>query len=275
MTRKAVLILALLLLGNLIIGIMSMSGRTSADTTSADGALSLERPWFIDEVAAKDLSKISAINDISEEAGMSAYVKSASAINLPNAKKAFTRGIEMETADYVIGVVPIPGYDNSWDAHVLVHKTGWILAYYPRAWPSAKALNEKHQTIGGSTKLSLAVDAVGSKISQSFGTKSYYNFAYPSATKMLVIFFKNNQDPRLKFPSSYTYYEKSVMFTTSSSSAEWWGSRWKVRDGAELCIVGRNNFSYCDVSSKLTENDYIQTDTYGDGDWGMLVILYS
>jgi hypothetical protein len=251
-------------------GIWAMTNQKSANTPSSDDAISLARPWFIDEVAAQDLSGAAAINDISEEAGMSAYVKSASAINLTNAKKAFTRGVEMETADYIIGLVPVTGYDASWDAHVLVHKTGWILAYYPRAWPSAKALNEKHQTIGGSTKLSLAIDAVGSKISQSFGTKSYYNFAYPSATKMLVILFKNDQDPRLKFPSTYTYYEKSVMIYGSSSYPDW-----RIRNGTDLCNANSGAFNYCDVSSQLTDGDYIQTDTGNQWNWGMLIILYS
>lgn len=267
MPRKVTLLLALLLIANLMVGIMSLNRGASTVSNADDGddALSLERPWFIDEAFASDERTSRAIADISTEAGMSAYVKSASAINLTNAKRAFTRGVEEQTADYIIGLVPITGYDASWDAHVLVHRTGWILAYYPNTWVTARALNEKHQIVGGSTKLSLAIDAVGSKIAQSFATKSYYNFAQPSATKMLVIHFKNGQDPRLKLPSSYTYYEKSLMFYA-------YYCRFYI-ESTEIAYQ-RSNFGYYDISSSLTENDYVQT--YSDNDsWGMIVILYS
>jgi hypothetical protein len=266
MSRKVTLLLALLLIANLVVGIISFNRNTSTATDEADGAVGLERPWFIDEAFASDERTARAIADISAEAGMSAYVKSASAINLTNARKAFTRGVEEQTADYIIGLVPITGYDASWDAHVLVHRTGWILAYYPNTWITAKALNEKHQTIGGSTKLSLAIDAVGSKIAQSFPTKSYYNFAHPSATKMLVIHFKNGQDPRLKLPGSFTYYEKSLMI---------YGGTYGDFYIESTHIADRYwDFGYYDISSALTENTYVQTYSSSDS-WGMIVILYS
>jgi hypothetical protein len=189
-------------------------------------------------------------------------VKSATTINLTNARKAFTKGVEAQTADYIIGLVPITGYDASWDVHVLVHRTGWILAYYPKEWVTAKALNEKHQIVGGSTKLSLAIDAVGAKIAQSFSAKSYYNFAHPSATKMLVIYFKDGQDPRIKLPSSFTYFEKSLMAFGQFS--------------CNFGIIGQGcliNNGCLDISDKISEGAYVQT--YSDYGWGMIVILYS
>ncbi len=212
MSRYAVWVVVLLLGANLVVGMVRPS--TTAPRDEADGAAALSKPWLLERAMASDERGARALEDISNEAGMSAYVKSATAINLTNARKAFTKGVEAQTADYIIGLVPITGYDASWDVHVLVHRTGWILAYYPKEWVTASALNEKHQIVGGSTKLSLAIDAVGAKIGQSFSAKySYYNFAQPSATKMLVIYYKDPQSPRVKLPNSNTYYEKSLLLT--------------------------------------------------------------
>jgi hypothetical protein len=269
MRKYAIWIVIALLLANMVVGIGVLQYPSAQDTP--DGSLALVRPWFVDTVSANDERTARAIEDISAEAGMSAYVKSASAINLTNAKKAFTKGVEMETADYIIGLVPITGYEAKWDVHVFVHRTGWILAYYPNTWVTAAALNEKHQIVGGSTKLSLAIDSVGSKIGQNFSTKSYYNFAQPSATKMLVIYFKN-QNPRLMLPSSYTYAEKSLIFYETS-----WCNGFKIGD--KLIANPYGGFAYVDISSDLTEGGYVQTtSSFGGscgGSWGMIVILYS
>jgi hypothetical protein len=263
MSRYAVWVVVLLLGANLVVGMVRPN--TTAPYDAADGAAALSKPWLLERAMASDERSARALEDISNEAGMSAYVKSATTINLTNARKAFTKGVEAQTADYIIGLVPITGYDASWDVHVLVHRTGWILAFYPKEWVTAKALNEKHQIVGGSTKLSLAIDAVGAKIGQSFSAKySYYNFAHPSATKMLVIYFKDGQDPRIKLPNSYAYYEKSLMIL-SGYSCKFYVSG--------SCVLGYLDGVYLDISSLLTEGSYVQTRT--DGGWGMIVILYS
>ena len=63
------------------------------------------------------------------EAGISAWFKSPDAINLNQVRSQF-RTIELETTDYIIGSVPVAGYLETADAHVYVHRDGWILAYY-------------------------------------------------------------------------------------------------------------------------------------------------
>lgn len=263
MSRTIVWLGIALLALNLFVGLVLPS--TIAPNDAANGAAALSKPWLLERAMASDERSARALEDISNEAGMSAYVKSATTINLTNARKAFTKGVEAQTADYIIGLVPITGYDASWDVHVLVHRTGWILAYYPNTWVTAKALNEKHQIVGGSTKLSLAIDAVGAKISQSFSSKSYYNFAQPSATKMLVIYFKDGQDPRIKLPNSFTYYEKSLMVLSGYSC--------KFNISGSCVLSYYSGEAYLDISSLLTEGSYVQTWT--DGGWGMIVILYS
>jgi hypothetical protein len=264
MSRYAVWIVGMLLGANLLVGMVRPS--TTALRDEADGAAGLSKPWLLERAMASDDRGARALEDISNEAGMSAYVKSTTAINLTNAKKAFTKGVEAPTTDYIIGLVPIKDYDASWDVHVLVHRTGWILAYYPKEWVTAKALNEKHQNVGGSTKLSLAIEAVGAKIGQSFSAKySYYNFAQPSATKMLVIYFKDGQDPRIKLPSSFTYYEKSVMVLAN------YNCKFYISGSCVHALYSGN--TYFDISSLLTEGSYVQT--WSDGGWGMIVILYS
>lgn len=283
MSQKIILLLAFLLLGNMIVGIWSTTNRESARTTDSDDAISLTRPWFIDEVSAKDKVGIAAIEDISNEAGISAYVKSTAAISLAKARAAFTRGVESETTDYIIGLVPIPGYSASydsqldatitWDAHVLVHKNGWILAYYPKNYYSARAINEKQQVVGGATKLSLAIDAVIAKTGGKFGAKSYYHFQFPDAQKMLVMYFKNGQDPRVKLPSSFTYYEKSLIIYTPGCCS----STFKI-ENTTVVYAYDGRFHYRDIGDLLTAGDYVQMYHEGNGaswGWGMIVILYS
>jgi hypothetical protein len=271
MSNKLLLVIIGLLVANLVVGVVKSPSDTLQSDTNADGALGLVRPWFIDEALASDDRSARAIADISSEAGMSAYVKSARSINLTNAKRAFTRGVEDQTADYIIGLVPIPGYASEWDAHVLVHRTGWILAYYPNTWVASRTINEKQQTVA-STKLSLAIDQVSRNIVQNFPTKSDYNFAHPSATKMLVIHFKNGQDPRLKLPGSFTYYEKSILFY-SYNYDDFHIEETKIIDGRW------DKFYYLNIDSQLSEGSYIQM--YSDSNsssrssWGTIVILYS
>ena len=66
---------------------------------------------------------------LEQEAGISAYYQSPYAITLSQVRPLF-RVIEAETADYIIGSVPVAGYTENADAHVYVHKDGWILAYF-------------------------------------------------------------------------------------------------------------------------------------------------
>ncbi len=97
--------------------------------------ISLIRPAFAQEAEASFLEK---------EAGISAYTNLNQKIDLVKVKTAF-RTVEKETSTYIVGSVPVPGYDeDSWkewpDVHCFVHKDGWIVAYYLADVPTSKIM---------------------------------------------------------------------------------------------------------------------------------------
>ena len=77
---------------------------------------------------------------LDQEAGMSAHVNTGLTINLNNARNAF-RTVERENSDWLIGSVPVPGHPEAEDAHVFVHRSGWIVAYYERGSPVARVVH--------------------------------------------------------------------------------------------------------------------------------------
>jgi hypothetical protein len=62
-------------------------------------------------------SSDSGVNYLYGEADVSAYCNAGQEINLTQAKGAF-RDLEYESAEYIIGSVPIPGYSETEDVHV-------------------------------------------------------------------------------------------------------------------------------------------------------------
>ena len=100
-------------------------------------SLQLQPPPFVqDAVSAEQAPAAFDIGQkLDAEAGISAYYKSPDEINLSQVKSLF-RTIELETADYIIGSIPVPSNpEELFDVHVYVHKTGWILGYYLRDDP--------------------------------------------------------------------------------------------------------------------------------------------
>jgi hypothetical protein len=112
---------------------------------------------------------------LDQEAGISAYYKSPDAITLSQVRGQF-RTIEAETADYIIGSVAVPNHSENFDAHVYVHTTGWILAYYLRADPISRSLmyilDNQYDEV--ETVVSIIASAAGAP----FTDVTYYDFRY-------------------------------------------------------------------------------------------------
>ncbi|MBM4414066.1 MAG: hypothetical protein FJ040_11570 [Chloroflexi bacterium] len=88
MSNRLLLIIIGLLVANLVVGIVKPSVDTAG--INDDGSVGLVRPWFIDEALASDERSNRAIASIADEAGISAYVKTPTAILLSRAKTAFS-----------------------------------------------------------------------------------------------------------------------------------------------------------------------------------------
>lgn len=266
MSRKGLFGLAILLFANLIVGIVSISQtglpHKSVESPAADGAIALVRPWIIDEAIASEDRDAKAIANIADEAGMAAYAKSPSAITLSRVTPLFTGGIEVQTSDYIIGLVPLTGYLAHWNVHVLVHKNGWVMAWYHKDWPAINILDTRAATFGTSTKLSLALTAVGGRIGQAL-TPTYYDFAFPDATKLLMInkMRASGSTVRISLPASFLYYDKGLYVDTDT---DYWTDEILINNASvyECCAVSTR---YPDAPERfISINSNLLTDRVND-----------
>jgi hypothetical protein len=205
---------------------------------------------------------------LDNEAGISAYTQT-DPINLDNVATAF-RVIEARTTDYIIGSVAATGYTEHYDAHVYVHKDGWILAYYLKQDPVSKIVNVQNQTIS-STILYDVVSNVAGTSGLSIGSVKYYDFRYPNATNILFVLENkdNGNDFTIVLPGSYGYYERGWSLYSN------YGNQDFILDGVNL----RNSATYWSSYSGygvISASSLLPDVTHQIEVWslGVLVIVY-
>lgn len=178
-----------------------------AGTASASPGMALARPSFL--AAADDVSVAFIGAKLDAEAGISAWVQTGLPIDLNLIRGQF-RTIETETADYIIGSVPVPNYQEHFDPHVYVHKSGWILAYYLKTDPAAKIIDTKAETID-TDKLRMVVGTLAALAGTSAENIVHYDFRYPNATHMLLVAENDDsgRDFNIQLPVGYSYNELS------------------------------------------------------------------
>ena len=158
---------------------------------------------------AKADSNNSFIGDkLDDEAGISAYYKTPDAIDLNDVRGLF-RTIEMETSEFIIGSVAVPNYPEHYDVHVYVNINGWILSYYLKEDNVGKIVDVYHETIN-STVFTTVIATVASAAGAPFTEATYYDFRYPNATNMILVFedMDNGNDFTIQVPSDYGYFER-------------------------------------------------------------------
>ncbi|MCH8296184.1 hypothetical protein IH992_34325, partial [Candidatus Poribacteria bacterium] len=165
--------------------------------------------------AAMLLTLSAHANFLEDEAGITAYTNVGRAINLSAVKNAF-RTIEHETADYVIGSVAIPDYTESEDAHVYIHKDGWLAAYYLKDEPVAKIIDFAHYEGGAisGTKLDLALLEVANALGLPIADVKYYDFVAPQANQLLLVVDREDNSGTtdsfdITIPNEITVFERS------------------------------------------------------------------
>lgn len=262
MRRRAATLLLLVLLGVGVFVLVSLVRRTNL-ASAAQPTLRLKPPALI-TTAYADTGSIGARLD--EEAGISAYFNAAQPITLSRVRSQF-RTIETETADYILGSVPVPNYVEHFDAHVYVHRSGWILAYYLRPDPVSKIIDVKARSIT-TTKLANVVTAVGGAAGVAVQEVSHYDFRYPNATHMMLVAEDDNagNEFSVQLPSSFAYFERG----------------WAVQDNCcdYFTVDGANkpNTTWDSDSPHGTINasqllpDVVHNITTGP--WGVLVVVY-
>lgn len=221
-------------------------------------AVALEPPALL---ADNDFKSDAVGEKIQDEAGIAAYYKAPNTLNLELIRPLFN-SIELETADYILGSISVPGYHEHFDTHVYVRRDGWIMAYYLSAAPTSKIID----TIGrdpDSSKLKTVMNNVAVTGGSPFGAVNYYNFNHPNATHMLLV-GEGGDSFEITMPSNYSYYELS----------------WAAYYGLE--IDGKNQPYFNPEIGGISSYNYIQLTSFlpdvshvvDPGTYGVLVVIY-
>ncbi len=179
MNIKKVLILILILVAAVLFAGFS----TGQNKKEENNAITLAPPPFL--VRAAEIKSTTAFPE--NEAGISAYFKVSTGINLTQAKTAFAT-IDEETSNYIKGTVAVAGMTEDEYPYVWVSSDGWIIAYIPRDYKSEALIapfGYNHKT----TTLAEAIKKVCNTIGASFSYDQvgYYHFKFPDATGMVVV----------------------------------------------------------------------------------------
>lgn len=237
--RKPTLIVLSLLLA---LAVLSLAPQPAAPA-SGGNAIALKAPSFVKIANAQEEPAAAPTGFPQDEAGISAYFKSATPVNLADVRSVY-RVIEAETVDYIIGSVPVPGYAEGYDVHLYIHRTGWFLVYYLAAAPTAKIVdwvsyNKTAIPVGSSvpTILDKVLRLAATTGGVAFSSATYYDFRYPNATNIILVAEDtwNGDQFEVNLPGSYAYYERSW---SAGAQAPCNGTVYVRLDGAQIAASG-------------------------------------
>ncbi|MCW5851592.1 MAG: hypothetical protein KIT87_16080 [Anaerolineae bacterium] len=262
-----------LLLVSLVMGMALVLGWLRQSQPDMEGhSLHLAPPAFL-ETAYAQASGVAA--QLDQEAGISAYVRIANGITLSRVRGQF-RTTELDTSDYILGSVAVPGYPEHYDVHVYVHRTGWMLAYYPQGVPVSKIVDVVGQTLSP-TKLEKVLGLLADAAGVALPSVTYYHFEYPNATHMMLVGEDeaNGNDFTIQLPSSYSYFEQSWAARRIWNNFYGVLTGWFSLDGAtnpNTVYDERNTGIYGRINPSQMPTETTHTITVQN--YGVLVIVY-
>ena len=211
----------------------------SASRTGTNKAtIRLTIPPFVQSAYAQTNPEVLEIGQkLDSEAGISAYFQVTDGISLNLVRSQF-RTIETETADYIIGSVPVPNYPETEDVHVYINKNGWVLTYYLNADPVGKIFDWlSYDGISiSTTRLRNVLAVIAGASGSPMPDVLYYDFRYPNATTLLLVADAQTTQGvdsfQINLPSSFGYFERS--YSIGSNCAATSADAKISLDGSEL-----------------------------------------
>jgi hypothetical protein len=256
-----------------VVSVIAFSGRGPA---GPEQTLALQAPSFVEvSLVGENAAPPEVAAMLTNEAGISAYIQTASPITLNSVRGEF-RTIEAQTADYIIGSVRIPDHPEHFDVHVYIHKDGWIVAYYMNDEATAKMINVLARTIS-TTKLETAISIIASAAGEAVSGLKYYDFRYPNATHILIVAedHVDGRDFNITMPTEFGYFERSFgVYNTSGYTDRW---NLFINGTAAPRSWHSRNMAYGSIpASQLLpgESHYINLHSDGSVAYGALVITY-
>jgi hypothetical protein len=261
-------------LGILILGLVANLAGSPAQATGRPAIFDLQRPPFLHTAHAQTLNEELDIGEyLDQEAGISAWCHTPGAINLSLVRDQY-QIIEIETADYILGSVSVPGYTrDEWDTHVYVHTDGWILAYYMNTDVTGRIIHLLGKTID-STLVENMVGTIAGEAGMGCSEMSLYDFRHPDATHMLLV-AENDADG-----STYTIYTPSNYIYMDRAYAKWniySNCDFKI-DGVLIpALVKVDDFCLGPITYAQLVPDITHTVDVNDSyeDYGVLIITYA
>jgi len=271
--RKPTLIVLSLLLALAVLGLAPQP----AAPASGGNAIALKAPSFIsvanaqEGTSAQEEPAAAPMGFPQDEAGISAYFKSASPVTLADVRGVF-RVIEVETADYIIGSVAVPDYPELYDVHMYIHREGWFVAYYLSSDPVSKIVDIKHYSgsaIGTLLEKTLSIVAVQAGV--PFTTATFYDFRYPNATHFMLVgevFASPDNDNTftIQLPVPYSYFERS--WALYDGGGDWY---FVVNGQRQTPAAGSNPWYGVLTAAQLLPGS---VHTIAIDNWGVLAIVY-
>ncbi len=262
--RKPTLIVLSLLLA---LAFLSLAPQPAAPA-SGGNAIALKAPTFVRVANAQEEPAAAPMGFPQDEAGISAYFKSASPVTLADVRGVY-RVIEVQTADYIIGSVRVPDYSEMFDVHVYVHRDGWFMAYYLKSEPAAKMVDVRRSS---GSEIKTLFEQVLSTVAVAAGVPmpqlTFYDFRYPNATNMMLIYenYGDGNNFTVQLPSAFVYYERSWTLIN-------WSSGWYFRiNGQGQSSITDTNPVYNFITPAQLLPDTTHTITVDDD--GVLALIY-
>jgi hypothetical protein len=207
---------------------------------------------------------------LEQEAGIAIYLDAGQPLNLDVARSKL-HIIEYNTSAYVVGSIAIPTNPSgelapTEDAHCFVHKEGWIVVYYLNSEPTAKIIDWKWwsggQLTGSMNKLQAGLEKMGTALGLTLANvragAKYYDFAYPSATKfLLVIKTQTNAGTSsfsIELPGNFTFYDESWSHYVQSTGNPWPSDL--AIDGTSIDTMYYAGTSYGELPSPLVKDTF-------------------
>lgn len=262
--RKPTLIVLSLLLA---LAVLSLAPQPAAPA-SGGNAIALKAPSFVSVANAQEGPAAAPMGFPQDEAGISAYFKSASPVTLADVRGVY-RVIEVETADYIIGSVRVPDYSEMFDVHVYVHRDGWFMAYYLKSEPAAKMVDLRRSS---GSQIKTMFEQVLSTVAVAAGVPmpqlTFYDFRYPNATNMMLIYenIGDGNNFTVLLPSAFVYYERSW------SLIDWEGGWYFAINGQGQSQMASTNPVYNFIAPAQLLPD--TTHTIAVDDDGVLALIY-
>ncbi len=241
--------------------------------TGAGQTLQLVAPPFVRTAYAQENPTVFDLGAyLDQEAGISAYYKSPNAITLSQVRSTF-RTIETETADYIIGSVAVTSYPEHFDAHVYIHKTGWILAYYLRTDPTSKIIDTNSHALN-TTNLKTVVLTVAAAAGVAVMDVTYYDFRYPNATNIVMVAEDhiNGTSFTISVPSTYAYYERGWALYDDYSSRDFYFDGTNRPNQAYW--DGNTGYGTMTASQVLPDTTHTVSISYEGYSYGVLILEY-